>query len=275
MHRSAIRYHGGKHRLAPWIISHFPAHRVYTEVYGGAASVLLRKAPAAAEVYNDIDGEIVNFFRVLRNPMQARELKRLLRLTPYAREEHELSALPDGDPIEQARRTLIRANMSFGSTGVARATGFRIYTGTGRNGTPLDDWISLPDLLPLLTERLRLVHIENRPALDVLRRHDAEDALHYVDPPYVLVTRTTHVQEWHQGYKHEMSDDEHRALATVLHALKGSVVLSGYQCPLYAELYPDWRQVTRKTIADSARPRLECLWLNPQACRHQLTMEVA
>lgn len=121
MHRSAIRYHGGKYRLAPWIISHFVPHRVYTEVYGGAAGVLLRKPPAAAEVYNDLDGEIVNFFRVLRNPMQARELERLLRLTPYTREEHELSSLSDCDPIEQARRTLIRANMSFGSTSLALA----------------------------------------------------------------------------------------------------------------------------------------------------------
>jgi len=107
--RPVLRYHGGKWRLASWIISHFPPHRVYVEPFGGAASVLLRKPRSYAEVYNDMDGEIVNVFRVLRDPARARELERVLRLTPFAREEFELSYIRDEDPIEQARRTIVRA----------------------------------------------------------------------------------------------------------------------------------------------------------------------
>src|SRR3990167_11343170 len=103
--RPVMRYHGGKWRLAPWVIEHFPEHRVYTEAFGGGASVLMRKPRSYAEVYNDLDGEIVNVFRVLRDPSQARELERLLRLTPFARSEFETSYITDGDPLEQARRT--------------------------------------------------------------------------------------------------------------------------------------------------------------------------
>ena len=113
--RPAMRYYGGKWLLAPWIIGHFPAHRTYVEPFGGAASVLLRKPRSAAEVYNDLDGEIVNMFRVLRSPAQARELIRLVRLTPFARTEYEDAYLSDGDPIEQARRTLLRSFAGFGA----------------------------------------------------------------------------------------------------------------------------------------------------------------
>lgn len=261
--RPVLRYHGGKFRLAPWIISHFPAHRCYVEPYGGAASVLMCKPRCYAEVYNDLDGEVVNLFRVLRNPAQARELERLLRLTPFAREEFEESYITAGDPIEQARRTIARSFMGFGSAAAnGRATGFRANT-TRSGTTPAHDWASFPDVLPAFVERLRGVVVENRPALAVMEHHDGPATLHYVDPPYPTVTRSGNKS---CTYRYEMTDDEHRELATALHSLRGMVVLSGYGCPLYDnELYPDWQRVERKAFADGARERVEVLWLNPAA----------
>lgn len=258
--RPVLRYHGGKWLLAPWIIGHFPDHRIYTEAFGGAASVLLRKQRSYAEIYNDLDGEVVNLFRVLRNPSQARELVRLVTLTPYAREEFEESYLLDGDPIEQARRTLLRAMAGYGSNAVHRNTGFR--GNVTRSGTiPAHDWASLPRVLEQIVERLHGVIVENRPALDVLRMYDGPDTLHYVDPPYPHSTRGDSAR-----YRYEMGDDDHRALAETLYSLQGMVILSGYPCELYdLELYPDWHRVTRSAHADGGRDRTEVLWISPNA----------
>lgn len=256
--RPVLRYHGGKWRLAPWITGFFPSHQTYVEPYGGGASVLLRKARSYAEVYNDLDGEVVNLFRVLRNPALARELVRQVRLTPYAREEHELSYLTDGDPVEQARRLLVRSFMGFGSDGIKRKTGFRgnvLRTGT----TPAGDWTGMPAVLEQTVERLRGVVIENLPALDVLAKYDHPAALHYVDPPYPHETRGDD-----NRYRYEMKRADHVRLAEVLHQVKGYVVLSGYACEMYDhELYADWQRVERATHADGARDRVEVLWLKP------------
>ncbi len=118
--RPVLRYHGGKFRLAPKLIGIFPAHRVYTEAYGGGASVLLLKPRCYAEIYNDLDGEVVNVFRVLQNPSKAHRLERLLRLTPFAREEFLLSYRDSSCEVERARRTIIRSHMGFGSDSISR-----------------------------------------------------------------------------------------------------------------------------------------------------------
>jgi DNA adenine methylase len=262
--RPVLRYHGGKFLLAPWIVSHLPAHRVYVEPYGGAASVLLHKSRSYAEIYNDLDGEICNLFRVLRDPSQARELKRLLTLTPFARAEFEQSYLTAPDPIEQARRTVIRSFMGFGSAAASgQATGFH---GNSNNSgsTPARDWMNYPNALDFFVERLRGVVIEHRPALQLLEKFDGPNTLHYVDPPYVHSTRSAK-RRTSPAYRFEMSDEEHRELSATLRALKGMVVLSGYACELYEELYGDWFRVERESLADGARPRTEVLWLNASA----------
>ncbi len=266
--RPVLRYHGGKWRLAPWVISHFPQHGIYTEAFGGGASVLLRKPRVTGEVYNDLDGEIVNLFRVLRNPSQARELERLLRLTPFAREEFDGAYLTDGDPIEQARRTLIKSYMGFGADGITNTfgTGFRANA-TRSYGTPAGDWSSYPGAIAAITARLSGITIENRPAIEVLRQHDSPATLHYVDPPYPHVTRT---RPTHHCYRFEMSDDDHRELGAVLRSLKGMIVLSGYPCDLCdQELYPDWTRFERKAHGDGATIRTEVAWLNSAAVEHQ------
>lgn len=256
--RPALRYHGGKWRLAPWIIGHFPPHKVYVEPFGGAASVLLRKPRAYVEVYNDLDGEIVNLFRVLREPAQARELRKLLRLTPFARGEFAAAYFGASDPIEQARRTIVKAFMGFGSGSIQAPSGFR--SNSTRSGTvPAHDWVNYPDQINAFCKRLTGVIIENRPAGDVMQTHDARHTLHYVDPPYVSDTRgTRHI------YRHEMTDEDHHQLSEILHSLRGMVILSGYASGLYNELYSGWHCIERDAFADGARARTESLWLSPR-----------
>lgn len=264
--RPVLRYHGGKWRLAAWILSYFPRHRIYTEVYGGAASVLMQKPRSYSEVYNDLWGVVVNVFRVLRDPELAARLERALYLTPYARAEFDATGDVElgmiDDPVERARRTILRSFAGFGSaaTNAEYATGFR--ANSDRSGTtPAHDWAHYPRYIRQFTERLRGVVIESRPAVEVLLQHDRGDALHYVDPPYVQSTRN--MQRGNAAYACEMTDEDHRELAAVLHSLAGAVILSGYRCELYDELYADWQRVERLAFADGARGRVECLWLSP------------
>ncbi len=256
--RPILRYFGGKWVLAPWIIRHFPEHQIYVEPYGGAASVLLRKPRAQqAEVYNDLDSELVNLFRVCRD--RGEELQRALYLTPYSREEFDLSYQPSEDSIKQARRTVIRSSMGYGGNAHNKEiTGFRDYSRKNQTAIPAQDWANYPEALMAIIDRLRGVTIENRDALDVMAKHDSAETLHYVDPPYVCSTRGER-----NRYRHEMTDDDHRALAEVLHSLRGMIILSGYDCPLYRELYDDWRTDKRRAYADGARAREEVLWISP------------
>lgn len=260
--RPVMRYHGGKWMLAPWIIGHFPVHHRYVETHGGAASVLLRKPRSSEEIYNDMDAEIVSLFRVLRH--DGDELERLLRLTPYARAEFEEAWLPAPDPIEKARRTLIRSFMGVGTAAATesrdngrRMTGFRTVSRVGRKCYAAE-WTNWIDALPVLLRRFREVLIENHPAEMLWKRYDAEDTLFYVDPPYVMSSRG----DVEADYRHEMTDDDHRALAAQLKMVKGKVLLSGYHSPLYDELYDDWERVERAALADGGRKRTEVLWMN-------------
>lgn len=270
--RPVMRYHGGKWMLAPWIVSTFPAHRVYVEPFGGAASVLMRKPRCIGEVYNDLNGEVVNLFRVLRDRPSA--LFRALRRTPYSRQEHNESFDPTDDPIEQARRLVVRAATGFGTNNLSERKGFRSYTGKLRHGLPVDDFTSYPRAVAALSRRLRGVIIENTDARAVLVRHDGDDTLHYCDPPYVHATRRV-MREGHVGYQHELTDADHEALAATLRGLSGMVVLSGYASPLYERLYGDWVQVSRPTMADGAKPRVEVLWLNQAAAQGRFKLEAS
>lgn len=263
--RPVLRWHGGKWLLAPWIIAHLPPHRIYVEPFGGAASVLLRKPRAYAEIYNDLDSELVNLFRVLRGP-RAGELVEQLRLTPFARVEFVGAYEPSDDPVEGARRMIIRSLMGFGSAAaMGRSSGFR--ANSSRSGTtPGHDWANYPDLLPEIIARLAGVVIEQLDAMDVMRRHDGSATLHYVDPPYVHATRsggnpycTKH------KYRHELDEAAHVALLDGLRGLVGMVVLSGYPHPLYDEALTGWQRVERAALADGARERTEVLWINPAA----------
>jgi DNA adenine methylase len=264
--RPALRWHGGKWNLAPWVIGFFPPHRCYVEPYGGAASVLIRKPRSHAEVYNDLDGDAVNLFRVLRSD-QASDLIDALRLTPFAREEFVGASELSDDPVERARRLVIRSFMGFGSNGhnIHRKTGFR--ANSNRSGTtPARDWLNYPDALASIVERLSGVIVENRDAAQVMAAHDSPETLHYVDPPYVPETRSiaNKYDLKHAGgmYAHEMDTADHTALLEFLPTLTGTVILSGYAHPSYDAALGDWCRVERKHLADGARARTEVLWIN-------------
>ncbi|HXC40831.1 MAG TPA: DNA adenine methylase [Burkholderiales bacterium] len=269
----ALRYHGGKFRLAAWIQTFFPAHNCYVEPFGGAAGVLLQKPRAYAEVYNDLDGEIVNFFRVLREPESRARLIEAIELTPYCRDEFEAAWLETEDPVERARRLAIRASMGFGSAGATKGrTGFR--TDTRRTyGTAQHVWVKYPAGLATVGERFAGVLVENCDALKVMRQHDGPLTLHYVDPPYVFSTRMRAAA--HRYYRHELSDDQHVQLLDTLATLQGMVVLSGYPSDLYDEALKGWQRHTTKSRIASGRGtalRTEVAWLNP-ACSAALAAQ--
>jgi DNA adenine methylase len=265
--RPVLRWFGGKWRLAPWIISHFPSHRVYVEPFGGAGSVLMRKERAYAEIWNDLDGEVVNLFQVLRSD-DAAKLVELITLTPFAHDEYRAAYDITDDPVERARRLIVRAFMGFGSNAVHAKSGFR--ANSNRSGTtPSHDWDNYPPALTQIVERLRGVVICNGDAVRIMEQHDNAETLHYVDPPYVHSTRGEAVKN---AYSHEMDNDQHGALLDALCEMRGMVVLSGYPHPIYDEALQGWERVEREALADGARKRTEVLWLNPQ-CSKALDLE--
>lgn len=264
--RPALRYHGGKFRLAPWILGFFPRHAVYVEPFAGAASVLLQKGRVGAECLNDLDSHVVNLFRVLRDPERALDLQRRVALTPFAREEFDWSYEPAIDDIDAAHKLVVRSFMGHGSDSATRGcrTGFRSKLTDGRV-LPAYEWATWSDAIPAITRRLTGVLIENSDGLALVKRMDHIDTLFYVDPPYVHTTRSSisgRSAKTH-GYRHEMTDEQHRELAGVLHQVAGMVVLSGYHSPLYDDLYSRWDRYERKAWADSAKQRTEVVWLNP------------
>lgn len=259
--RPVLRYHGGKYKLAEWVISHFPPHRIYCEPFGGAASILMAKPRCPVEIYNDLDERIVGLFRVLRDKEQSVELERLLRLTPYARAEYEASHEETDDPVEAARRLIVRSFMGFGSASLnSKTSGFRTKW-SGSYVPCAVTWANYTDSLPVFQARLQGVTIERKPAVHLLAQCNHVDALIYADPPYVPETR----RHWHAScrYRYDMTQQDHRDLADALRSTKAMVALSGYPSELYDELYSDWEQVCIEARIEYGGIRTEVLWLSP------------
>src|SRR3989304_3093892 len=239
--RPALRYFGGKWRLAPWIISNFGEHTTYVEPYCGAASVFLRKEPSPIEVINDMDDDVVNFFRVLRE--QPDELVPLIQFPPFSRKKFQLAFQPaERSPLEKARAFYIRCWQAYGGRR-SSMTGWR----TGRRGqnkkaSVVRDWNNT-DHLFTIANRLKDAHIEHSPALDVIKKYDGPETLFYVDPPY---PRTVRSERWStEAYRHEMTDRDHEDLAALLHTLQGKVIVSTIACPLYDHLFEGWGRKTK------------------------------
>lgn len=274
--RPILRYHGGKFRLAPWVMTFFPEHTCYVESFGGAAGVLLQKERVYAEVYNDLDRAVVNFFTVLRDPVTRARLIEAIVMTPYARNEFDQAWEPTDDSIEEARRLAIRAQMGFGSAGATKGvTGFRIDT-KREYGTAQHLWSLYPNAIAAAGQRLTGVLIENRPALSIIQQHDAVSTLHLVDPPYVLSTRC--LQANGRGYyRHEMTDTDHMELLETLLGVKGFVVLSGYPTEMYNSFLSGWEKFETTARISAGRGtglRTECVWINPQ-CSEALARQAS
>lgn len=211
---------------------------------------------------------VVNVFRVLRDPDLSKELERKLVLTPYARHEFKVCGEANiseiSDPVEKARLTILRSFAGYGSasTNNRYATGFRTWP-RPKGSSPALDWANYPKNIRFFTERLRGVTIENRDYHELLDMYDGESTLIYLDPPYVHETRN--MKRGNAAYAHEFTDADHIEMAERVVHLKSTVIISGYDCPLYADLFKGWEKVSKKTLADGGRQRIECLWINPAA----------
>ena len=260
--RPILRWYGGKWRIAPWIISHFPPHRVYVEPFGGAASVLLRKVRSHVEVYNDLDGEVVNLFRVLRSKPLAARLLVDIKLTPFSRREFFIASKSSRSKYLRALNIIKRSFFGFGSLGKKRTTGFKSNSKKSKR-SPAWDWKSYPDSLVHAVERLRGVMIEDRPAQQIIKGHDSTETLFYCDPPYVMSSRS----KKEKIYYCEMTDQDHEELAAALRKVKGHVVISGYRTELYNRLYKGWDRFDCKTRALNQKETVESIWVKPQKNR--------
>jgi len=266
----AFGWYGGKFSHLNWLLPLLPQSTHYCEPFGGSAAVLLNREPSRVETYNDIDSEVVNFFRVLRDNQE--ELIKRIGLTPFSREELRIAVEEPIDAVsevERARRFFVRARQV--RTGLAQTASegrwahCKLTSRAGMSGA-VSRWLGSVEGLSEILERLLRVQIENAPALEVIKRYDSEETLFYCDPPYPHESRSDV-----NAYGFEMNNRQHRELAEVLHAVKGKVALSGYHSPIMEELYKDWHFIesapkkahSTNTRADKVKQeRVEVLWVN-------------
>lgn len=261
--RIAFGWYGGKFSHLNWLLPLLPACHHYCEPFAGSAAVLLNREPSPVETYNDIDGEVANFFRVLRDEKE--KLIEAIGLTPFSREEFYKAVTTNGERLsacERARRFFVRARQA--RTGLAQTASLGRWANcknTSRAGMSgvVSRWLGSIEDLPEIAMRLLRVQIENRPALEVIRLYDDKDTLFYCDPPYLHETRGDS-----KAYGFEMNADDHRELARVLNRCKGKVAVSGYRCSLMDELYEGWRCVEAppKNCHSVKKLRVEALWMN-------------
>lgn len=259
----AFGWYGGKFSHLDWLLPLLPKVKHYCEPFGGSAAVLINREPSPVETYNDIDGEVVNFFRVLRDQNDA--LIKAIGLTPFSREEFEIAISQPTEKLsdlERARRFFIRARQV--RTGLAQTASSGRWSHcllTSRAGMSgaVSRWLGSVEGLSEIVQRLLRVQIENSPAIDVIKRYDSEETLFYCDPPYPHDSRGDS-----KAYAYEMTDEQHRELARVLHSVKGKVALSSYHSQLMKELYSDWRYIEApiKQCHSTKTPRQEVLWVN-------------
>lgn len=249
-----LNYPGAKWGSAQKIISLFPKHRSYLEPFFGSGAVLFNKLPSAIETVNDIDGDITNFFRVLRE--QTDELIEAISLTPYSRDVFDDAHENRGtDSFDRAYRFAIRSRMGHGFK-TYQKTGFKIDVYARERSYCVDCWNKMPGRLREAAERLKGVQIENRPAVDLIKHFNHDNVLIYADPPYLLNTRGG------KQYRYEMNDQDHVLLLDVLKQHKGYVVLSGYASDLYDSELKDWNRITFKSYNQNSDQRTEVVWFN-------------
>jgi DNA adenine methylase len=249
---AALRYPGSKWSLAQEIVGLFGNHYHYVEPYFGSGAVFFSKPVSPHELINDMNGLVVNFFRVLRD--QTDELLFALEATPWSRDEYDQSHIQTGHAVEDARRFVTRIWQAHASD-LAKKTGWK-NRGSKQPARGMSvRWQRVPSDLAELAIRLKDAEIENRPALEVMRRFATSDTLIYADPPYLLETRTQKM------YAHEMSLDDHLEMLDLLQAHPGPVVISGYANSTYDKQLKSWKRVSIKPPkVEKQADRLEVLW---------------
>ena len=250
--KSILKYPGAKWRIADWIISHFPPHKVYLEPFFGSGACFFNKVPAYIETINDLDGDIVNLFKVCREHPQ--ELAQLINLTPFARDEFQNCYERSDNPIEQARRTIVRYHQSFGTSNSSKNSWKNVQQSGGPRCATM--WNDLPEIIMEVCNRLKAAQIENMDALTLISRYDKVDTLIYCDPPYLRDIRKKNI------YACEMSDNKHIELLSVLKQSKSKIILSGYDNELYNSELKGWFTNEKETTAQMGLYRTEKLWMN-------------
>jgi DNA adenine methylase len=259
----AFGWYGGKFNHLNWLLPLLPEATHYCEPFAGSAAVLLNRKPSPVETYNDIDGEVVNFFRVLRDSHE--ELIQAIGLTPFSREELRIAVEESTthlSDLERARRFFVRARQV--RTGLAQTASVgrwahcKLTSRAGMAGA-VSRWLGSVEGLSEIVQRLLRVQIENSPAIKVMQRYDSKETLFYCDPPYPHDSRGDS-----HAYGYEMTDHAHRELADVLTNLEGKVALSGYRCDLFDQLYKNWNRIESpsKQCLSVKQPRTEILWTN-------------
>lgn len=247
-----LKYPGSKWRIADWIISHFPEHKVYCEPFFGSGAIFFSKKPVYIETINDLDGNVVNLFRVCREYPE--ELAKLLAMTPFARDEFQLCYERSDDPVEQARRTVVRYHQSFGTSNSRKNSWRNVQTYGGPRCATM--WNYLPEAVMACVERLKEAQIENIDAVEIVKRYDDKDTLIYCDPPYLPELRRRHI------YTCEMNEDKHIELLEALKKSRSMVVISGYDSDLYNRELSDWNVDIKETTAQFGFHRTEKIWAN-------------
>jgi len=255
---AVLKYPGAKNRIADWITSYFPEHDVYLEPFCGSAAVLLNKEPSRLETINDIDGNVVNLFKVLRNPHTAGQLCNLIELTPWSRVEYEQSrTMITNDPVEKARLFMVRSWQGI-SGGQRYATGFK-HSVVSKGPRCTNAWNILPDTIAEAGKRLKNVQIECGDGIHLIKKFDVPGALIYIDPPYPHGTRKNYL------YKYEMENSDHMLLLEAVSRCENAdIIISGYSCDVYDDRLSEWNKVTKNTRAEAGQSRTECLWMNFQ-----------
>lgn len=252
-----LKWPGTKWGIANKIVELLPPHKIYLEPFFGSGAVFFSKQPCNTEVLNDLDSEVTNLFKCIRD--NSEELARLVYFTPYSRDEYKLSYNRSGTDLERARQFLIRANM-------ARA-GMQYYGSAWRHAGPVlgaeckqrvtGDWNSIPSKILEVAKRLKEAEIENTDAIQLIAKYNRPDCLIYADPPYLLSTRKQ------RYYNVEMTEEkEHEELIAVLKKHSGPVLLSGYNSDLYNDLLDSWYKKEIETAAETGKKRVEVLWAN-------------
>lgn len=270
----AFGWYGGKFNHLNWLLPLLPPTIHYCEPFGGSAAILINRPPMPVETYNDLDGEVVNFFRVLRD--QKDDLIEVIGLTPFSREEFQIAAHESRDDLsdlERARRFFICARQvrtGLAQTASAGRWAHCVLTSRAGMAGAVSRWLGSVEGLSEIAQRLLRVQIEHRPALEVIQRYDSPDTLFYCDPPYPHGSRGDK-----NAYAYEMTNDQHRELAHTLRNVQGKVAVSSYASDFMDELYGDWyfTEGPEKNCLSVKTPRREGLWTNYQPPTQTLVVE--
>ena len=256
-----IQYPGKKNSIAKWIISRFPSgyqSMTYLEPFFGSGCIFFRKERSAVETINDIDNEISNLFMQIRDNPD--ELMLLLMNTPWSREEYDLSYEKANNPIEQARRCIVRFWFTVGAN-VRQKNGMRFEIKRNTGGLNYFH-LKLPEVISIASDRLKhtkkgIVQIENRNVFELIPTYNRVNVLMYLDPPYLLETRKNR-----KTYKFEFEYEEHQELLKLITNSKAKIIISGYENELYRKYLSGWRMEQTTTKDQAGNRKTECIWLN-------------